>query len=248
MGVQVYKFGTGSLYGVKTSGVGPGTPLQFGGLQDVSVEFSFTNKELHGQKVFPLAIARGEGKVTGKASMAQVYGQIYNDLFFGASMTEGAGLALEVNEVAVIPSATPYTVVVANASTLVDDLGVKYLSGGDQFTKVAATPAIGEYSEVAGTYTFAAADTGLSVVVSYAYTTAIGKTISVVNELQGQAPTFGVWFATTYNGQQAVLKLAACVSNKLSMPSKLADWNIDQLDFDAFEDAAGNIATISVPV
>lgn len=246
MTTQVYKFGTGSLYGMSTSAASPQTPLKFGALQDVSVDFSFTNKELHGQQLFPLAVARGTGKVTGKATFAQVYGEVYNDLFFGDVMTPAAGINMVTGEAWAVP-ATPFAVTVANSAKFLTDLGVQYANGGGIFTKVASAPAVGQYMVAAGVYTFDATDTLANVLISYTYSNVTGKTIVVANQLQGQAPTFQIWFATTYNGQQVYYQLNACVANKLSMPSKMADWNIDEFDFDCMADSSGNIATIAVP-
>jgi len=62
----------------------------------------------------------------------------------------------------------PYTVSVANAFAV--DLGVTYASSGASLTKVASNPALGQYSvSSAGVYTFAAADAGAAVKISYRY-------------------------------------------------------------------------------
>ncbi|MGH9608074.1 MAG: hypothetical protein ACRD34_00235, partial [Bryobacteraceae bacterium] len=220
--IQTYKFGTGSLYAAKTGpGAGPFTPIGFGALQDVSVAFEGTIKPLHGQQIYPLANALAQGKVTGKASWAQVNGQAYNDLFFNGTLTSGSGISVAVNEAATVPAATPWTVVVANGALFSEDLGVKYLNGGNPLTKVTGTPtAAGQYAVNAttGTYTFDTADASAPVVISYTYTNTVGMTIKMTNQLQGAAPTFAIWFATTYNGQQAMFKLMACSASKLSMP------------------------------
>lgn len=244
--VQVYKFGTGSLYGV-AAGSTVQTPLKFGALQDVSVDFSFTNKELHGQNIFALAVARGEGKVSGKATLAQVNGALYNSMFFGQTLTDSAGANLAVDEAGTVPSTTDYTITVDNSAVFLEDLGVRYATGGNPLIKVSSTPSQGQYSEAAGVYTFAAADEGVDVLISYTYSNTTGQTVKVGNPLQGQAPTFAIYFATTYNSQQVTFKLNACVASKLSMPSKMADWNIDELDFDSFADSSGNVAEIYVP-
>lgn len=244
---MTYKFGTGSLVGVSTTGAGPNTPVEFGALQDVSIDFSFTNKELHGQQIYPLAVARGTGKVSGKASMAQVYGKLYNDLFFGATLTDTAGRDTVLDEAGTVPATTPWTVTVSGSATWVEDLGVRYASGGGLFKKVASPTAAGQYSVAAGVYTFNTADANVAVLISYMKTNTTGKTIQVANQLQGQAPTFQMWFATTYNSKQCTYKLNACVASKLSLPSKMADWNIDALDFDCFADSSGNIAEIYIP-
>ena len=75
-----YKFGTGNLYAIGTAA--NATPIQFGALQDVSIDVQFSNKELYGQNIFALAVGRAQGKVSGKAKFAQVNGLLYNSIFF----------------------------------------------------------------------------------------------------------------------------------------------------------------------
>jgi hypothetical protein len=41
------------------------------------------------------------------------------------------------------------------------------------------------------------------------------------------------------------LRLNACTADKLSLPTKIDDWTILQLDFQAFADAAGTIGYLS---
>lgn len=240
--MAVYKFGTGSLFSIP-SGANP-TPVAFGALQDVSVDFQFTNKELYGQNIFALAIGRAQGKVAGKAKFAQVNGNLYNSLFFGSTLSTGQ-TQMAIAEAGTIPG-TPWQVTVSHSATWTVDLGVLYTLTGLPLTRVASGPTIGQYSVAAGVYTFAAADTTLGVNISYQYTTAgVGSTITLGNALQGVAPTIQIAFQTTYNGKSAFFTLPSCIATKLAMPSKMADWNIDEFDFDAFATAGGNVATLS---
>src|ERR1700756_4148246 len=128
-----------ALWGTRSdvSGAGIG-PDQFGILQDVQIDWDWQTKELWGQFQFPLDIARGQGKISGKAKFARIFGAIYGDLFFGQTPASGQ-LTVSENEAATIPANTPYTVTVANAAAYVDDLGVYYASGanaGSRFTRV----------------------------------------------------------------------------------------------------------------
>jgi len=83
-------FGAGAVWGERTDVVGSGIgPRQFGVLQDIQIDFDWTDKELYGQLQFPVAIARGQGKITGKAKFAQILGLLYSDIFFG--LTPGTG-------------------------------------------------------------------------------------------------------------------------------------------------------------
>ena len=155
-------------------------------------------------------------------------------------------------ESATIPATSPYTVTVANAATFAANLGVLNASTGVALEKVASgsTPATGQYSVSAGTYTFAAADEGLSVSVSYTYTVAAsGRVFTVSNALLGVQPVFKAALETLYTApsglKKAVLTLNACVSNKLSMATKHEDFAIPEMDFEAFADDAGNVFTWS---
>lgn len=240
-----YVFGSGTLYAVDSDS--NSTPVKFGGLQEASVDFSFSNKELYGQNQFPLTVARGTGKISGKAKNASVSGELFNRLFFGGTLATGQLLVAE-DEAAVVPASPgPYTVTVANSVNFSQDLGVIDASIGQPLTKVDSTPAAGQYSVAAGVYTFAAGDAGKQLKVSYSHNSAsTGKQLTITNKLQGQAPTFKVILSERYNGKALTLELNACVSSKLSMPTKSEDFMVPEFEFSACADAAGNIGTLSL--
>ena len=131
-------FGAGALWGNRTDVTGTGIgPDQFGILQDVQIDFDWTTKELWGQFQFPVDIARGQGKIAGKAKFARIFGAIYGDLFFGQTPAIGQ-LTVSENEAANVPATTPFTIAVANASGYADDLGIYYANGSKP---AAASPA-----------------------------------------------------------------------------------------------------------
>lgn len=73
-------------------------------------------------------------------------------------------------EAAVIPAVAPYSYVVESPSGAWSvDVGVSFASSGAALTKVASSPAAGQYSVAAGAYSFAAADAGKAVRVSFGY-------------------------------------------------------------------------------
>ncbi len=247
-------FGAGALWGNRTDTTGSGIgPDQFAILQDVEIDWDWQTKELFGQYQFPLDIARGQGKVTGKAKFARIFGAIYGDLFFGQTAATGQ-LTVSENEAAAVPSTTPYTVAVANAATYSDDLGVYYASGanaGGRFTRVTTPAAAGQYSVnlATGIYTFAAADAGAAVQISYLYTTTAGKKLVLTNQFMGYTPTFKATFYTLKTTQNVPaglsLVLNACTASKLTLPTKIDDYEIQEFDFSAFADATGTIGTLS---
>lgn len=241
-------FGSGALWGERTDITGSGIgPRQFGVLQDIQIDFDWTDKELYGQLQFPVAIARGQGKISGKAKFAQILGLLYTDMFFGVTPATGQFAVSEL-EAAIVPASTPYTVTVANASSYNDDLGVAYTSTGRRFNRVTTPSAAGQYTVdfATGVYTFSAADADAALLVSYTYNNATsGSKLTLTNPLMGTTPTFKAKFYTTYSGEGMALRLNACTANKLSMPTKIDDWTINELDFMAFADAAGTIGYLS---
>lgn len=237
-------FGSGSLYGINSAA--NSTPMKLGTLQDVAFDFSFNMKELRGTGQLALDIRRGAGKVTGKAKFANINGNLVNQLFFG--QTSSTGLLLSaVGEAGTIP-ATPFQVTVINGATFDTDLGVVYAATGLPLTKVASAPATGQYSVTGlGVYTFAAADTGMGVLIDYLYTAATGGTrIALSNQTMGTTPTFMGVFTAKVGTAIATLKLNVCTSNKFSMASKLEDYSIPEFDMEAMVDASGNLGVLSI--
>ena len=236
-------FGTGNFYGI--SSAANSTPRKFATMQDVQFDLQFTTKQLYGQNQVALDIRRGQAKFTGKAKFAQINGSMLNDLFF--SQTATTGLLLSAVGEAGTVSATPFTVTVANVSTFDTDLGVVYAATGTPLTRVASTPAQGQYSVAAGVYTFNSADTGVAVLIDYLYTAATGGTkVALSNQSMGTTPTFMGVFSTTASGKNVTLKLNLCTSSKLSIQTKIEDYTIPELDFEVMADASNNIGTLSV--
>ncbi len=121
-----------------------------------------------------------------------------------------------------------------------------YAATGLPLLQVASAPAAGQYSVASGVYTFAAADTGKAVLISYNYTlAATGQQFTVANQLLGTTPTFQANFYTTFQGQAISLKLNNCTSSKLSFQTKLEDFVMPEFDFSCFADASGNVMTWS---
>ena len=237
----MYLFGPGALFGIPTADVNGNaianpTPIQFGALQDVSLDISFDIKELYGQQQFAMDIARGKGKISGKAKKAIVNAALFNNLFFGGAAT--AGVLSDYDDLvgAVIP-ATPFTITptLPNAGVWVTDLGVTDINNRP-YTRVAVTPATGQYTVAAGAYVFAAADTGKTVFIAaqYTATSTVAQKIVVGNPLIGATPTFRAEIYIPYQGKSLVVSLAACVSSKISLATKLDDYTIPEFDFTAF--------------
>lgn len=240
----MYSFGSGVLIGTRTD-IENATPINFGLVQEVTIDEQAGVKELYGQYQYPLAIARGTVKTTGKAKVARISGLAFANLYYG--LTPAAGqVATSFAEAGTIAASTPYTVTVVNEATFVNDAGVLYAANGLPLTKVASSPAAGQYSVVAGVYTFNSTDAGKAVLVTYTYTIASsGQKLTVANQLIGTTPTFQALFYTTFQGQAVTLQLNNCTSSKLSFGTKLEDFTLPEFDFSCFADSFGNVMTWS---
>ena len=250
-----FGFGSGVVFGTPLTdatgaAIANGTPQRFGILQDISVDFTFTNKELHGQYQFPVAIGRGQGKIQGKAKFGQFNGGIINGLFFGQTLVVGQTLISDKESLTI----TTGSGTAANGTTFKDDLGVIYKATGLPLTKVASAPSVaGEYSVTnAGVYSFYASDTNAAtgnILISYSYagvtTGTTASSVSIANELMGYAPSFKAELYVPYAGKQLVMTLNSCIGSKLNFATKLDDFLIPEFDFEAFADASGTIGTLN---
>lgn len=243
-----YHFGTGTLWGAATqdafgAAIANPSPVKFGTLQDVGFDMERDLKELYGQNAFPVAIGGGKMKLSVKAKSMQLAGRIWGDLFLGQGMTAGTQTAaVEDLTGAAIPT-TPFqlTPAVPNAGAWSKDLGVLD-NNGVPLQRVAAAPATGQYSVAAGVYTFASADVGKTVYISFAYTYALAsaKILTFNNIAMGTVPVFGLDLACKFQGKTAYLRLVNCVSKKLGFDPKQDDFAAMDMDISAFADPVTN--------
>jgi hypothetical protein len=248
----MYEFGSGSLWAVPTitlagAAVTYPTPVPFGGLQDVSIDMSFTMKELFGQYVFPIAVARGTAKLTAKAKAAKITASLFNQVF-GEAVTTPAENKVSFQEVQVVPAVSPFTVPVTNQATWTTDLGVIYASTMLPLTRAATATGIGVYSVTAGTYTFASADAAANIKISYIYTTTVapGQKFTINNQLLGLSPFFSMTLSQAFQGKNLTMTFNRCVASKLSLGTKLEDFNIPELDISMMADDSNVVGSISV--
>lgn len=245
-------FGAGKIIAVPTNladgtAIANPTPVVLGTMQDISLDLSVEIKSLYGSKRYPIAIGQGKGKTEIKAKYAEIDGGILGSLFFGKAST--AGIKAAVFDFAATIPATPFQLTIAppSSGTFVTDLGVINADTGVQLTRVASSPATGEYSVNTGTgvYTFATADEGDDIQISYEYSAASGGKIwTITNESMGYTPSFTLLLQNSYDGKTLVCKLNRAVSGKLALPLKSDDFAIYDFEAEAFADAAGNIGYI----
>ena len=249
-----YIFGSGSLVGTPTAdafgaAIALPTPIKFGALQDVSLDISFDTKMLYGGNQFPLAIGRGKGKVTGKAAVAQINGSLWNSLLFGQGLSASV-LSDFIDATGTVIPITPFTITPTppGSGVFSYDLGVIGPTG-TPFKRVTGTPTTGQYSETGGVYLFSTADStsGLRVFINYNYTaTSTTSQVGVVNNVpMGYAPTFQADLVLTFQGKVLTVSLPNCISTKLGLATKLDDFAIPSIEFDAFANAGGAVMTYS---
>ncbi len=246
-----YVFGAGVLWATPLvdafgNTVANGTPIQLAVCQEIGMDESFETKKLYGQNQFPVDVGRGKGNLSVKAKFAQVNGLTVSSLYYGQALATGLnGYVFDVVG-ATIP-ATPFTITptVPNSGTWAADMGVRD-NIGRPMTKVASGPTAGQYSVAAGVYTFAAADTGRQVFISYAYTNTIAQAplstrMTIQNVPMGAAPICRLDIFFSKNGKQYGTQYPNAIASKLMWQSKQDDYMVPEIEFDCFADAAGNV-------
>lgn len=237
----MYKFGTGRVFVVPTNL--PGQGIQIGTLQDIEVDVDQTIVSLYGQSKFPDAIAQGEAKITGKAKSGKFSLNLANQMLFGQTIATGYN-NLIVDETSAIPG-TPFQITVVNSATWVADLAVRFTLTGAPLTHIATgTPTTGQYTVTAGVYTFATADTGKSVAISYTYNvTSTGQNLAINQSLMGTQQAFAMYLKESdpTNGNTDTMILYQCVGSKLSIPYKNNNFMIQDIEWQCFANAGGQV-------
>lgn len=222
------------------------TPVRFGACQDISVDWGWDTKPLHGNNQFPLEHGRGKGKIQIKVAVGRIDPNLFNQVVFGATLATGEKLN-SIEETSAIPT-TPFQITVVNGANFSVDLGVFDATALIFLTRVASAPATGQYSVTiaTGVFLFAAADVGHIVRISYTYTSAgTGKTITGGNPLLGAPPIFGAHLVNAFRGKSQWMNFPAAVSEKLSFPMKLDDFTLPAIDMLVQDDGTGNVYYMS---
>lgn len=240
------RFGCGFLFGIPTDG---STPVMFSALQDVSVDFSQDLKYLYGSQKFAIEQAGGKAKIEAKASVGRIDPVLFNQIYWGGSLSTGSGVLGSMSEAATIPAATTYTVTAANGAEFRVNLAVYDIVRGTFMTQVPSSPAAGQYSvnSTTGVYTFAAADASRAVLLYYTYGTTETNMVTVngSNTQLGTITSFKAVLQNSFNGKQSVLTLNKCISTKFSLPFKQDDFLLPSFNFSAQDDGLGNVFSFS---
>jgi hypothetical protein len=227
------------------------TPYTLLTIQDVSLDIDQKLVELQGQRKMPDDVAPSDITIKGKFSVGRISFGMWNNIMFGETNFAVGGIFPVPDEEHSIPASTPFTVTVTNSVKFQEDRGVQYLGtppagNAQDLTRVTGTPTTGQYAVSAGVYTFAAADEGLSVLISYTQTLTTGNNFTVTNQLQGYGPVFSLLLPLQYYLAEdsaatipSSIYLPKCRASKLGAEMKRNDYLKPSFEFEAYPDASG---------
>lgn len=248
--MPILEFGTGLLYGTPVTGNLPANPTPIRLLlQEVTIDFKADLKKLWTLSQFPIAKARGKVDVMGKAKICSFEPDPLNQLFFAQTIAAGMSVPVD-SEVHTITNtaANVFSVFVTSNTAPLQDNGVYLNSGpfaGEVLLKSATNPPAAELyfvNTTNGQYFFNTADNGQSVLISYTYTNATrGKTLTFSNQVMGFAPEFSADFWGTFRNKVFGLRLNSCVMGSWSVPTKLEDFWVADITFDASVDNTNSL-------
>ncbi len=221
------------------------TPIRLGNLKGIELNVEMELNPARTPHQFKVNMAAGEKEIRGTASLGAFSSRAINQLYFGEQAGVGARL-IKNDDRADIPG-TPFqiTPTVPSSGTWESDLGACFTTDGTALTRVASSPAAGEYSVAAGVYTFNSADTTKEVSISYIYDISGGEKISVVNQFKDLAASFEIILQGRYNDRQVTWILNKCVADAFSLPSTTEAFLVTDFEFEAIADLNGNVGTIS---
>ena len=244
----MFIFGSGVLIGTPSGA--NATPVNFGLVNEVSIDESVELKALYGQSNYPVAVGAGTIKTSGKAKAARISGLAMASLYYGVTPVAGQTASV-MGEAGTVPATTSYTIQTAQHTTWTKDQGVVYAGSGLPLTQVAAgAEVLGKYSVAAGVYTFAAADEGKAVLISYNYTiSATGQSIPIASKLIGPTVNFAMnlYGVDPTTNQGYSLQLYNCVVSKFAFGTKLTDFVMPEFDFQYYANAAGAVGQWNLP-
>lgn len=261
MSTPLAAFGPGILI-IQRTDIAVPSPINVGFAQEFSFDATGTLKELYGQKQWPLVVARGTIKGTGKFKAATLSGLAWAAAFYGGSGTSTASgqFAWNVDSTFTLSTASTTAVQVGSSTTFDTDLGVRYAATGLPFRRVSTgNEAVGSYSVTTGSpglYNFAAGDTtggaagGTPIKVNFTNTTSVGQSLLVTNQLIGVTPTFQLDYYTALDQptlKPFAIRMYACVAQKHSLPFKLEDFALPEFDIGIYANAADQVFNMVFP-
>lgn len=224
-------FGTGVIYA---------EDAPVGIVQNVTLDIAASVKTLFGSNIFPEAIGVATHQVTGSIGTAVINSEFLPRFMFGTDMQSGS--LQRVEEPAAVPASPgPYTVVVDQAADFERNVAVINVSNGQHLKIVASSPTAGQYAvnPTTGTYTFAAADAGLAILIRYDINATGGRHFEMRQRRMGQQYPFMLTMSNDFQGKAYMLTINQCVLTKQSLAAKNDDFGIPALEYSAFVNDAG---------
>jgi len=244
MTVQALKptFGAGRVFA--TANIANPTPARALVPQSQSIDFKRKTESLFGEGQLAVAVGAGEMDVTGKVEYGAANARIFADIMFGDGSTTGQYLEAD-GEAGTIAATTPFIVTVANSVTWLFDLGVVYGPTQAKMTCVASGPVAGKsYTVAAGVYTFASADEGVAVAISYGYSVSTaGETISLTNQPQGLIGSFQAVHVLPWGTAQDMFVFNSCIAGSAGVSMKKSGFASNTLDYTACANSNGVLGT-----
>lgn len=249
MQVPGLQFGAGVVLAVPqiTSGnpAADPTPLGLGVLQNVKMTLGAEIKSLYGQSQWAVDSAIGKRSIKGSFEFAQISNDLMSQLFFADAPTAGTIVTTPFpGEAHMVPATSAYTITVDNVLEPIIDYGVTYANTGIALLNVGSgsLTAAGQYKVVlaTGVYTFDAADASAEVLINYGYPEAAqGSTLAVQNHFMGWGPVVGLNLVFPYEGGGIGFWVPNSRLGKIDVATKIDDYAMYTVDFEAFAGAAG---------
>lgn len=244
-------FGPGIIIVTRTD-IATQTPINVGYAQGLTLDIKGNLKELYGTSQFPLVVARGTIKASGKFESAEVSGIAWNAFYYGlASGFSSGGFQWQIGEKHVVPAGGTFTVTAGGSFD--QDLGVIYDSSALPVLKTASVaPGAGSYElSAGGVYILNTVDVGKTVDVTYTASNSAGQTLVVTNQPIGTTPQFQLDYYTNLNQQGGATPFAvrvfACVAGGHALNFKLEDFMMPNFDFSFYALSNGNVLTYVFP-
>jgi len=241
-------FGGGYFWG--RPNVANPTPVRFGTVQSVSVDFKREIKYLYGSDGQAAQdVAAGKLTVSGKVESGSLNGRAVNSLLLGGTLSAGETVFVR-NEAGDIPASTAYTVEVEGSDDFVADLGVVLTTAGAnlRLTRVATGPTAGQYSvdEDTGIYTYPAAYASGTVLTDYVKTDdSVGQSIDMTNQPMGKIGGFTATVGMVYGDEKSLFQFNNTIGGGFSLATKLDDYTMPSMDYGCAVDDNGTLGTLS---
>ena len=239
------------LYDASGAAITVPSPIQFGIVQDITIDDSAEVKELYGADQYAVDIGRGKAKLMIKCKQAEINANLFNSVYYGQGLVRGYDAVhadTSGTSVTGAPGSTAVNIVVpgaAGSGLFIADLGVQD-GNGNPYVRVASSPTSGQYSLVTGagssgaTYQFGDQSVGNTVFISYQYSNAAlpatGQVMTIQNIPMGQVPVFAAQFFNSRNGHTLWRRFPKCVATKITMDFKNDDFVIPDLEISCFAD------------